>query len=164
MNYLQGLDLFAQSLFKLDQGRHTIHWGEDAVEIYAEWLPNRQKQGELTTLKIWGRIKEGFHIYSINVQGDYAPEPTHVLIDSEQVVAVSHTRESETVSVFDEAFDQRLAVHRQDFWLEQSFRIRQEALPGPYFVRGELIFQICNKRICSLPVSKPLSSELTVLD
>lgn len=153
---------FAQSL-NLKNDFNSSPLADQIFEIYAEAIPNEIKNGETFRLKLWGRVAEGYHIYSIKSQGQFAPEPTQMIVASESISAASPLNESDTVIVYDEAFKEQLRVHKHDFWLEQIFRVSMPAKGGSYEVKGDLIYQLCSQRVCSLPLSKPFLTKLKVI-
>ncbi len=135
-----------------------------SLEAFVEFMPDHVKVNSLVTLKLWGRVAESFHIYSISSQGEYSPEPTQLIIEASPLVSHKPLSESETVWVEDEAFDERLKVHKNDFWLERVYKVKENQKPGVYSIKGRLIYQICNQKICSLPISKSFSAPLEIIN
>ncbi len=136
----------------------------ESVEAFVEFIPGRAEANSFVALKLWGRIAEDYHIYSIRSQGEYSPEPTQLIIETSPLTVHEALTESETVWVEDEAFGERLKVHKNDFWLKRVYKVKDNQKPGVYSINGSLIFQICDRKICSLPVSKRFSAQLEIIN
>lgn len=147
----QDFDSLSQSGFRLE-----------ALSLFAESKPDTIEAGQTLTIRIWGRINSGFHIYSVKTQGEFAPIPTQFILESNDLNAVTDFSESKTETIYDAAFDQELQVHTNDFWLEQDYRVSDKLAPGIHRIEGVLFFQICDNRICSLPLEKEFSTQFDV--
>ncbi|MBU2512873.1 protein-disulfide reductase DsbD N-terminal domain-containing protein [bacterium] len=145
-------NLFAESAlpFSLELGKKQSL--NHNVQILAELNPNTVKNSRI--LKLLGRIDEGYYIYSVFPQGEFSPEPTQVFLDTPLLIPEGEINESETIRVDDEAFEQSLNVHQHDFWIEQKYRVLDSSKLTNLNIKGSLLYQICNKRICSLPLTK----------
>jgi hypothetical protein len=160
---LLAVEGFAQSTLSIDDLGPTPLSGQ-LFEIYAEAIPNEIRNGASVRLKLWGRVAENYHIYSIQSQGQFGPEPTQLIMNTGWLAAESDLTESETVWVQDTAFNERLRVHKNDFWLEQHFRLSKQKNQGDHELTGDLVYQICSLRICSLPLTKPFTILLKIVD
>jgi hypothetical protein len=134
------------------------------LEILAEVTPNALRPGDQLTLKIWGRIGNGFHIYSVIPQGEFGPEPTYLFLENRFLKADSDLQESVTIIVNDEAFGTPLKVHKHDFQLQQSFIVGVELPKGPHLIKGSVLYQICDKKICSFPINKDFQFSVQIID
>ncbi len=134
------------------------------LEIFVEIIPKQVKPGSRFTLKIWGRIGNGFYIYSIASQGEFGPEPTVLVINSPYLKAVSELLESDPVIVDDEAFGVPLEVHKNDFTLQQDFVFNTHQAKGSFKISGSILYQICNKKICSFPINRDFDATIQITD
>lgn len=132
------------------------------VSIIAEINPVAVFQGGWLTVKIFGRIDRGYHLYSVRQQGDFSPNPTKIIIIDPLLTATSGVDESATLLIHDEAFDEPLRVHKNDFWISQRYQLDEQTKPGIYHLTGYLIYQICDNRICSLPLKIHFRDKITV--
>ncbi len=132
------------------------------LEIYAEFEPDITTVNGLTTLLVFGRLTSGFHIYSIYPQGEFAPTPTKITLNSSRLKTASKLKESPTIQITDDAYNQSLRVHKNDFQLEQKFTVSKELKKGTYWIEAKLLFQICDSVICSLPLEKNFRVKLTI--
>ncbi len=152
VSQLIGFNLNAESDFSLlfEPGKKQSL--NNNIKILAELSPGTSEN--TIVLKLWGRIDNGYYIYSVFPQGDFSPEPTQVFLDTPLLVPDKEISESKTISVEDQAFEQKLNVHQYDFWIEQQYRIAESSKLSNQNIVGSLLYQICNKRICSLPLTK----------
>jgi|GEM_PF-1121810 len=144
---------------KMDQ---EIDPGNRSILIIAEVRPAAVIPGEELTLRIIGRTESGYHLYSIRKQGEYAPDPTKIVVKNPFLTSSSEMKESPTVLVIDEAFEMSLQVHKGDFWISRSFLMNKMTPPGSYRISGYLLYQVCSSRICSLPLKKRFNTEIIV--
>lgn len=136
---------------------------KDPLTLYAELVPSSVKNtSDVLSLKLWGRLPQDYHIYSIEKQGEFAPPPTQLVVFSKLLHGLSPLKESEPKVVEDRAFDMLLKVHKNDFWLEKSYSIKGNNLPGEYVIPGALVYQVCDNLICSLPLEKAFKVSLVI--
>ncbi|MBT7890983.1 MAG: hypothetical protein HN580_18340 [Deltaproteobacteria bacterium] len=144
---------------EIDQG---IKQANRNVSIIARISTTTVFRGDQLTLRIIGRIDPGHHLYSIRQQGGFAPDPTKIVITDPFLNAVSEMDESATLLIHDDAFGTPLQVHQDDFWISLRYHVSGKANPGVYQLRGYLIYQICNNRICSLPLKNHFHEKITI--
>lgn len=137
---------------------------ETSIPVIVEIDPVVVKPGEKLTIRLVGRIDEEIHLYSINPQGEFAPEPTRLVVRAAFLTPSSETAESKTRLIIDEAFEMPLRVHKNDFWVSRQYRVNSRLVPGKYDINGYLTYQICSQRICSLPLQSNFSETITVLN
>lgn len=135
---------------------------EQTVPVFAKIVPKSIFPGEELSLQIIGRIDQDRHLYSIRQQGEFAPNPTRIVITSPFVTATSKMDESPTVLINDEAFETPLQVHKNDFWISRRYHLLKKIEPGSYQLTGYLLYQICSNRICSLPLKSHFIEPLTI--
>ena len=133
---------------------------QDPLTLYAELIAESVSAGNYLKLKIWGRLLKGHHIYSITPQGEFTPDPTKLLILKKGFLPISDLIESEPAVIEDRAFDLALKVHKNDFWLEQSFEVVEGVDHRLRKVKGVLLYQVCDNLICSLPLEKEFSAAI----
>ncbi len=149
---------------RFGQNQETDSDVDRYLSIIAELSPNSVAVGEEITLTILGRTEPDYHIYSVFSQGDFSPEPTRIVIESEFLEASSKVSESSPLLIIDKSFDQSLHVHKNDFWLKQKFILKSNPLNREFHVRGYLLYQICDNRICSLPRKKAFRTILNIAE
>lgn len=132
------------------------------IQIFAEISPKKKSAGGKISVTVHGRIDASRHIYSVFSQGEFAPEPTKVLISSPLLKPVGAVKESKPVKIKDQAFGINLFVHKNEFWIQQEYRVLDSVKKGSYQLEGVLTYQICDNRICSLPKREPFPFLLTI--
>ncbi len=135
---------------------------EVSVPVIAEVFPAAISPGGLLTIRIVGRIEQDSHLYSIRPQGEFAPDPTKLIVTAGFLSPVSSTDESSTNLVIDDAFDLPLQVHKKDFWISRQYIVNKKTKPGSYHVAGYLLYQICSQRICSLPLKSRFNEKIVI--
>lgn len=142
-------------------------WGQDLLGFGP--LPNRPGEGGAPKVEVQllataffeagrlrlhldGRVPEGYHLYSVAPQGPFGPQPTKLELTEPDLISLGELRESEPELIEDQALDERLWVHRGDFWVERDYRLPTET---PKQVRGFLLYQVCDNLICLNPVKQP---------
>lgn len=135
---------------------------EAKLEVFAEFKPATAKPGSVITLKVLGRISPGFHIYSVNSQGEFSPDPTKLILHSDEIFQAGTLKESKPIKIIDKAFNLELEVHKNDFWFEQDFHLSEVSKPGARSWRGYVLYQICDNRICSFPLERDFQVQLNV--
>lgn len=153
-------DLAGQNLPGFSGTNNSSLQANRLVELFVEFEPSKAKKEERIKLKVWGRIKSGYHIYSVQNQGEFAPDPTQILILNGKLRALSNLAESSPIEVYDESFDQKLLVHKNDFWFEQEYELIDFLEEDNQTIKGLMIYQICDNRICSLPLKMEFQSFL----
>jgi len=132
------------------------------VSIIANVRPAAVFQGGQLTIQVIGRIDRDHHLYSIRQQGEFSPIPTKIVVTDPLLIATSKMDESGTLLTYDDAFEEPLYVHKDDFWISQQYILSEKAKPGNYQITGYLIYQICNNRICSLPLKNHFREKITI--
>lgn len=112
--------------------------------------PNQVMPGETVFFTLKGNIKPGTHIYSIQQAGTSSPVPTSMRILSDWMEQKG-SEESPPQTVFDQVYQRVLKVHKNQFYIRQEYKIFPFAKPGKHYMKGELTYQTCDNRICSLP-------------
>jgi len=156
--------IFGGTLESIVEGGKSRSNLMQSLKIIAELSPDLVYRNSRFRLTIYGRIDDGSHIYSIDHQGDFAPEPTRLVIESKSIVKCSNTQESAVKNIFDEAFNIPLKVHKDEFRLNQNCVVNRNAQNGIHEIRGYLQYQICDNRICSLPLKIKFQESLQIVE
>ena len=132
------------------------------LKIYAEFDKFRVNPGAAVTLIIRGFLEPSWHVYSIHRYSEDAPTPTTVSYPDLQHEIISPLQESPPSIVDDQALDLRLAVHKEEFVLQQQFKISPIADAGSFVFEGTLHFQLCDNNICTPRQHLLFSTPLTI--
>lgn len=134
-----------------------------SVPVIAEVSPESVTAGGFLTIRVFGRISQNQHLYSVNKQGDFSPDPTKIVVNNRYLSTVSGAKESPTILIIDKSFDLALQVHKREFWISQRYQIIPTAKPGVRQIRGYLLYQICSHRICSLPLKSFFETRISII-
>ena len=154
LSEVQGL---AENLFST-QSEQT----QPRLELFASTKPKNVTPGQAFNLIIEGRVAVGQHIYSVKAQGEFAPEPTQLILANPLLFLIGQTNESTPQESFDGAFEQKLLIHTNDFLISQRIQTDATLHKGKQKFSGSLRYQICDNRLCSLPKDKPFSFWLEI--
>ncbi|MGK5092056.1 protein-disulfide reductase DsbD domain-containing protein [Deltaproteobacteria bacterium TL4] len=133
------------------------------LRLYAEFDRPRLFAGQVAVLTLRGTIADGWHIYSVQKQGEDGPSPTSLTFESGVYQTDGPLRESSPQDMRDEALGLKLAVHQGAFILTQQFRIVPETKKGVHDFHGQLNYQICDNNICAPLQQQQFSAPLEVI-
>ncbi|MBF0289466.1 MAG: hypothetical protein HQM14_16765 [SAR324 cluster bacterium] len=132
------------------------------LQIYAEFDNYQVAPKDTTTLIIRGFLEPGWHIYSIQSQGDDGPIPTTITYSQSLYQPAAPLQESPPSIVEDKALRLKLAVHKEKFIFKQKLKILGSTSVGEQTFEGALHYQICDNHICA-PIQHHLfTTPLTV--
>ncbi|PCI29892.1 MAG: hypothetical protein COB67_02995 [SAR324 cluster bacterium] len=134
----------------------------ERVELFAQLDAVRVQPGEQLKLQLQGRVSAFQHIYSVIPQKGFSPEATQLSVTLPWLQPQGKLQESEPISIVDQAFDSKLLVHQNDFWIHQTFKVAKNAPKGLHQFEGILKYQVCDNKICSLPLSKKFPLKLII--
>ncbi len=146
----------------------NLPWGKKttkipSLKIYAEFDNYQVAPGDTTTLIIRGFLEAGWHIYSIQDQGENGPIPTAITYNPILYQLAAPLQESPPSIIEDQALQLKLAVHKEKFVFKQKFRISRSASVGEQMFEGILQYQICDNHICAPIQRHPFKTPLTIL-
>lgn len=145
-----------------DQFAPDIEDRRGTVEVMSQVNPLQIGNKRRFTLILTGKISPGSHIYSVREQGQLGPVPTGIEVKSKILKRVGGVSESPTETLYDVTFGDLLKIHKNQFYLTQVYQIFPYAKPGKHYMKGEFIYQICDNRICSLPMKKQFRFEINL--
>jgi len=100
---------------------------------------------EKGVLRIIVEVPRGSHVYSLFLEDGLGPIRTKVFLEPGIEIPQKDLVESKPMEIYDQAFDSKLLAHQGSF--EVMIRL-EKSTRGP--VKGYLLYQICDNRICSL--------------
>ena len=136
---------------------------ETVVEFSANFSPAESRAGERNRLILEATIREGWHIYSILPQGEDAPPPTSVAVESLFLLADGPFYESRPVTKFDKAIGIRLSYHERRALFIGNFEIPATTKAGDYSIAAHITYQVCSDRVCLPPRTKSLQAGFSVV-
>lgn len=137
---------------------------DDALSIRTLFNPGGVLAGGEVELLLQITVDKGSYIYSVEGQGAYSPNPTHLELQLDGLLSPKgRLKESPPETVFDGPFNRPLRVHKRIFTISQKFRVEPGVRPGLYRVSGALKFHICDGEVCSILKGKSFQAELRVV-
>ena len=107
-------------------------------------------------------LDEGWHIYSLESQGDISL-PTRVDVDARGVVPISDWQESPPTIMNDQILQRMVKVHLDRAEFRRDFAVEPDLGPGHYLIRGTLQFRACDNRICTLPRKLEFTTRMRIV-
>ena len=108
-------------------------------------------QGKILYIQV--EVPPGSHVYSVALEEGLGPVGTKVFIEPGLEVSPEDMTETPPKPIMDQAFGLTLQAHEGNF--EIIVRLAQ---PAPKGLKGYLLYQICDNRICSLPQTAPFQA------
>jgi thiol:disulfide interchange protein DsbD len=136
--------------------------GETPVRWTARSLKPVQAGGQFEAA-IEATIAGDWHLYS-TTQPPGGPSPTRFSLISEGPFQISGSiRQSDPESDFDPNFSIRTEFYTvgADFWV--PIKVAPEAKPGDYDLRIQVVYQVCNERVCLPPTRVPIAVKLKII-
>ena len=154
-----GQTIYAQSLFGFTESAVVSF---PKLQIYAEFNKTETAPHTKVTLIVHVSLQSGWHIYSLVTANSEGPLPTELVMQSSWLRSLGNPKESSPFVLFDEAFQQELAVHKEQFTFYQDLQIAKNISLGPQDLQGQLRYQICNNRICAPLQTVDFMAPLTI--
>ncbi|MBC8259174.1 MAG: thioredoxin family protein [SAR324 cluster bacterium] len=106
--------------------------------------------------------ESGWHVFSvIPGEDDFAPIPTSLTIDSEQLTLVGPVYESNPITAADQVLDLVLSYHELQATIFQNILIPAEISGGTILnTSGKLRYQACSDRVCLPPKTEVFSLQI----
>jgi thiol:disulfide interchange protein DsbD len=117
--------------------------------------------GGSAVLGVVGDLLPGWHVNAHLPSEDYLI-PTELKLEPAADVEFSEPSYPDGEMVLFEFAGQSLRVYEGRFVMGVPLRIAAGAAPGPRTVKGALLYQPCNERICLPPATVPFQVELVV--
>ena len=125
--------------------------------------PALARPGEHVRLVITAEIADGWYIYSLEPQGEFAPPPTLVTVASNSGLAPRGPAYEVNPQVkTDQVFDMTLAFHKKAARFYQNFEVPEREPSGELPLNAVIRYQACNDRICTPPRKEPILAALNV--
>ena len=108
------------------------------------------------------QIKEGWHIYSLQPMDGNELLATQIVTYDNIFESQKYWQESRTRLIQDDAQQKLVKGHVTNAEFYNSFRVPENTRSGTYSIKGKLLYQACDNKICTLPVSLPFYSQIRV--
>ena len=108
------------------------------------------------------KIKEGWHIYSLQPMDENKLLATQIMIDDNIFGGQTHWQESPTLLIQDDAQEKLVKGHVTNAEFHNSFRVPENTKSGNYSIKGKLLYRACDNNLCTLPQSLPFDIQIRV--
>lgn len=132
------------------------------IEAKAIAEPVQARRGESFVLHLWVDVSPGWHIYSLEEQGDDATLATKIYFKENRFQGDQPWKEPEPTIALDGALDKVVKIHRNSVQFIQKQQIPESLTPGTYSISGKIVFRACDNRICSLPRETAFQTQVQV--
>lgn len=132
------------------------------VHITAFVDHDKLKPADHFRLNIVVSLDEGWHIYSLESQGDTSL-PTRIDLEIRGVLPTGDWQESSPTIVNDQILQRMVKVHLKRAEFRRDFVVEPELGPGHYPINGVLQFRACDNRVCTLPRKIEFSTRISIV-
>jgi thiol:disulfide interchange protein DsbD len=133
------------------------------VTFESRFDPPAARPGEHVRLIVTATIADGWHVYSLEPQGEFAPPPTLFSIAAKDgLEPEGPPYEVNPIVKTDKVFDMTLAYHRRAARFYQNFIVPEVEAAGAREVHAMVRYQACSDRICTPPRKVELSAAMMV--
>ena len=138
-----------QSFEEFNQSR------ENPVNIGVEAIPEpaRVDSGERFTLIVRVHLNEGWHIYSMRLQGKDKSLSTRIRMEKNFFLPMEAWKETSPEIMLDEALDKVVNIHKTGAEFSLEYEVPPALKQGKYPLGGTLVYRACDNRACALPDS-----------
>ena len=130
------------------------------IEVPATWKYTSKKLSDCEyELQFSGTIKEHWHIYSLNQNGDDGPQPAALTFEkSKDYELVGKANEGAPVKAHDKVFDMDVLYFEKSVTFRQKIRLLTDK---PVVIKGNLEYQACTEEKCTFETDNPYEFKLT---
>ena len=132
------------------------------LRIVAMLHPAHAFPGGRVTLRLEGSLAAGFYVYAGPTLPTPGPDAIRVEWSAAPATPVGPPRAAPPRRIRDAVYEVEADVYVGAFWIEQTLALPSSLTPGPHSVAGQVAYQVCDGRICSITQRLPFEVQLTV--
>jgi DsbC/DsbD-like thiol-disulfide interchange protein len=132
------------------------------VEVVAVADPEQIKPGEKFQLRLRMTIPEGWHIYSLKLEGEDAALATAIRFEENIFPILGKWEETEPRMEMDEVLQKATKSHSRYAEFNVQQKIPKNTKPGTYPLAGTVVYHACDNKICTLPKELPFKTQVNV--
>lgn len=132
------------------------------VEVVAVADPDLVKPGKKFHLRLRVTIPEGWHIYSLKLEGEDAALATAIRFEENIFPLVGKWEETEPRIEMDGVLQKVIKSHSRyaEFNIQQ--KVPAKTKPGVYPLSGKVVYHACDNKVCTLPKELPFKAQINV--
>ena len=133
------------------------------LEVTTLTDPGRVQPGQDFDLHLDVRLREGWHIYSLQFQGNDETLATRIHFNENVFSAQGDWMEPQPAITLDGALNKVVKIHEDAVRFSRTLKVPNQFPSGTYPVSGSIEFRACDNKICSLPKEVGFQTRLQVL-
>ncbi len=133
------------------------------VRIWAISDLSQAKPGESFNLYVRVELEKGWHIYSLEAQGDGAGLATTIRTEENLFFGQGKWHEPDPEIILDRALDKVVKSHRGGVEFRRTYLVNAGLKPGIYPINGIIRFRACDNKVCTLPKGIPFNTKMKVV-
>ena len=142
----------SMGMFNFFQGFKNDLSPSNNIKIVAIADPEKINPKGRFVLHIKIEVKRGWHIYSLNAEGDEGESlATRITLKSDLFIPQGLWKESTPTIEWDGALEKVVKTHKQTVEFHRWYRAVESLNTGSYRVKGSVVLRACNNKICNLP-------------
>ncbi|MBI4384107.1 MAG: hypothetical protein HY579_08760 [Nitrospinae bacterium] len=133
-----------------------------SVEAKAVSEPETALAGESFRIRVAVTIPQGWHIYSLRLEGGDSRLATRIDLRLDAFPPVTEWEESAPVLAMDGVSQKILKTHSGSAEFFQTRRAPEDLAPGEYPVSGFVEYSACDNKVCALPKRSSFKTRVKV--
>ncbi|MBI4389623.1 MAG: hypothetical protein HY580_05530 [Nitrospinae bacterium] len=113
--------------------------------------PETARAGESFKIRVAVTIPQGWHIYSMRLEGEDSRLATRIELKPDAFPPVTEWEESAPVLAMDGVSRKVLKTHSGFAEFSRTLRAPEDLAPGEYPVSGAVEYSACDNKICAMP-------------
>lgn len=133
-----------------------------AVEVAVIVDPEQVLPGKKFHLRLRVSIPEGWHIYSMRLEGENSQLATTIRFDENSFPIIGKWEESPPRMEMDDVLQKVVKSHGQFAEFDLLQRVPETVAPGDYPISGTMVYHACDNKVCTLPRELPFKTRIRV--
>jgi len=136
----------------------------ESLKIEVEVMPEKDSvsPGEQLKIYIVATPHKGWHIYSLQNQGENASLSTRIRLNAKPFQTNGPWLETDPEMRRDEALGKVLKVHSRRVEFSRILTVPEDLKPTTYPINGVLTYRVCDNKVCTLPQDWPFQFHVIV--
>lgn len=136
----------------------------ESLKVEVKAMPEKDSvvPGEQLKIYVVATPHKGWHIYSLQRQGDDMSLSTRIRLNAKPFHANGPWEETEPEMRRDEALEKVLKVHSRRVEFSRLLTVPHNLKPTSYPINGTLTYRVCDNKVCTLPRDWPFQFHVIV--
>ncbi len=135
-----------------------------SLKIHVRAMPDKDavEPGGQVLVYVVATPKKGWHIYSLQKQGDDPSLSTRIRLDAKPFQPDGPWQESDPEMRRDDALEKVLKIHTRRVEFTRTLTVPENTSPATYPIKGVLTYRVCDNKVCTLPQDWPFQFHVIV--